>query len=178
MADKTNAPPWLAWSFKEKGQREIPGPKSNARIIDYRRLAKIKLGGDDGAIPWCAIFVNAALESVGVRGSRSAAARSFSWGGDFIELDGPALGAIAVFWRGSPKSGLGHVGFYVGETPDARILWMIEGNTSDQVKVGAHARRGGSLGLIGYFWPKDFPKPAIARIIAGNAPDGASERVV
>ena len=42
--------------------------------------------------------------------------QSFRDNPNFVELDGPVLGAIAVYWRRSPDSGLGHVGFYMGET--------------------------------------------------------------
>ena len=50
---------WLAWARGELGVRETPGPVSTKRILDYRAIAGIHLGGEDGVVPWCAIFVNA-----------------------------------------------------------------------------------------------------------------------
>jgi len=37
-----------------------------------------------------------------------------------------------VYWRGSPDSGLGHVGFYMGET--ATQILTLGGNESDAVR--------------------------------------------
>jgi hypothetical protein len=65
------APPWLAQAtsylgFQERGE--------NRGIEEFIARAGCGTVGD----PWCAIFVNACLETVGVRGTRSAMARSFA----------------------------------------------------------------------------------------------------
>jgi uncharacterized protein (TIGR02594 family) len=82
--------------------------------------------------PWCAIWANAKLEESGVRGTRSPSSQSFRNDPNFVKLDGPTLGAIAVYWRNSPDSGLGHVGFYMGET--ATQVLTLGGNESDAVR--------------------------------------------
>jgi len=123
-APDAKPPPWLAKAESYLGFHERPG---NRGIEEFIALAKCGEPGD----PWCAIFVNACLEAAGVRGTRSAMARSFERDGNFVQLAGPALGAIATMWRGSPSSGSGHVFFYLGEN-DKGVL-ALGGNQSDQV---------------------------------------------
>jgi hypothetical protein len=43
----------------------------------YRELARVEIVGDDGDVPWCAIWANAALEQSSVPGTRSASSQSF-----------------------------------------------------------------------------------------------------
>ena len=99
-------PSWYEAALKEVGTRELPENRGPA-IRRYVELAHCGSEGD----PWCAIFVNAMLESVGITGTKSALARSFEHNSNFIKLTGPALGAITTFWRISKNSGLGHVAF-------------------------------------------------------------------
>lgn len=49
-----------------------------------------------------------------------------------MRLVGPALGAVVTKWRGSAKSGLGHVGFYAGHDRAARVVFL-GGNQGDSV---------------------------------------------
>lgn len=164
------APEWWAWALKELGVAETPGPASTDRILDYRRLAHVPLAGEDGAVPWCAIFVNAALESCGIPGTRSGLARSFASSPQFVPLAGPALGAVAVFWRGAKSGALGHVGFYAGES--AGTVSTLGGNQGDRVSLAAFPREGKSSGLLGYFWPSGQPLPVIRPVHreGGGAP--------
>src|SRR5215510_6324904 len=73
-------PPWLILARREIGFRERSG---NRGIERYVSLAHAGSPGD----PWCAIFVNAMLESAGYPGTRSAAARSFERSQHFIRLE-------------------------------------------------------------------------------------------
>jgi uncharacterized protein (TIGR02594 family) len=150
-------PPWLAWARAELGVRETPGPVSTKRIMEYRAIAGIRLGGDDGAVPWCAIFVNAALVKAGDPGSRNAMARGFlRWG---RSLAGPAKGAIVVLSSSrGPLSG--HVGFYVGET--ATHLRLLGGNQSDAVSIASFPKSK----LLGYRWPSGAAAPKIGALIS------------
>lgn len=148
-------PPWLTWALAEvaKGVRETPGPKSTARILEYRKIAHIPLGGEDGVVPWCAIGVNAALEACGVPGSRSAMARSFIGSAPFTRLKAPILGAICVKSSNrGPASG--HVGFYVGE--DGLFYYMAGGNQDDAWTISAFPKKQ----FVGFFYPKGQPEPA------------------
>src|SRR5262245_52810332 len=128
---RPNEPPWLVAARKEIGFREQPG---NRGIERYTRLAHAGSSGD----PWCAIFVNAMLESSGFPGTRSAAARSFEHSQSFVRLAGPARGCIVTMWRQSKASGLGHVFFYLGE--NEKGLLALGGTQSDQVLVRCERR--------------------------------------
>lgn len=158
-------PPWMVWARGELGEAEVPGPKSNARIMEYRDLSKAagREDGEDGSVPWCAIFVNAGLEQCGIRGTRSALARSFEASDDFIRLDGPAVGAIVVYWRKSLASGLGHVQYYDHETAEGRVFG-IGGNQGDEVSLAGYPKKAPTSGLRGYFWPRNYPLPVIGPV--------------
>lgn len=142
-------PPWFTWAKGEIGFHETG---NNQGIEKYIALSHCGELGD----PWCAIFANAALEAVGVPGTRSAAAQSFTTSDKVSRIDTPRIGAIAVFWRNSKSSGLGHVGFYVGE--DSSRVQVLGGNENDQVMIEAMPKNGSTMGLIGYWWPASTPK--------------------
>jgi uncharacterized protein (TIGR02594 family) len=152
------APAWLADAWKEIGVHEV----GNNRGGDVRRYIGLAHAGAEGD-PWCAIFANAMLESAGIKGTRSASSQSFRHDQNFVQLSGPALGAIAVFWRIKPASGLGHVGFYCGER--GNYIWTLGGNESDMVQVEMLARSASNFGLRGYYWPKAVALPAVKPVI-------------
>lgn len=144
------APRWFQLALHEIGFHEVG---NNQGIGRYIAMAHCGAEGD----PWCAIFSNAMLEQAGLTGTRSASSQSFRSHPAFVQLSGPALGAIAVFYRGAKDSGLGHVGFYRGE--DAGHVWTLGGNENDMVQIEALAKESASFGLLGYWWPKAVPLP-------------------
>jgi uncharacterized protein (TIGR02594 family) len=153
--DKAGAPQWYQLASNEIGTRET-GNNSGPAIARYRKLAECGAEGD----PWCAIFVNAMFASCNpvAAGTRSALARSFCNHKNFIKLGGPALGAVTVFWRKNPSSGLGHVGFYNGET--GKSIYVLGGNQDNTVQIAPMSKAQ----LIGYYWPTATTQPAIAKI--------------
>lgn len=151
-----DAPAWFQWGLHEIGFHETG---NNLGIGRYIGLAHTGAEGD----PWCAIFANAAFESVGITGTRSASSQSFRNDPAFVQLPGPSLGAVVVFWRGSQSSGLGHVGFYRGE--DANSIWTLGGNENDMVQIEALPKSSASFGLVGYYWPKTVPLPTTGPVI-------------
>lgn len=171
-----DAPPWFQFAVHEIGFKETG---NNQGIERYIGLAHTGSLGD----PWCAIFVNACLESSGIQGSRSPSSQSFRTNANFIQLSTPAIGCIVVFWRGTQASGLGHVGFYRGE--DTNNVWTLGGNESDMVQIEALPKSSSSFGLIGYWWPKSVPLPATGQVMmpAGSpasvqiAPPGAAPTI-
>lgn len=149
------APDWFKWGLHEIGVKEVPGDTSNPRIIEYRRIGGITLKGDDGNIPWCKVFVNAAMRSCGYKIDANAMARSVESDKNFEKIRLPRLGAVVSFWRFSVKDGRGHTGFYRGET--ATHVYTLEGNANDAVGINPHPKHGAALGVVGYYWPKAFP---------------------
>lgn len=133
LPDEVSAPgepKWLQIARAEVGQEEIPGPKNNPRILAYYAKAGFPQINDE-TTPWCAGFVNYCLESAGVAGSKSLAARGFlNWG---KAVSKPYVGCIAVLWRESPQSWQGHTGIYVGET--ATHVQLLGGNQQNKVCV-------------------------------------------
>lgn len=152
---------WMDWAHREAtdGIAEEPNKDNRGPRIDhYISLGKCGRPGD----PYCAIFVNAALEQAGVPGTRSAMARSFEHHKDFVRLSGPAYGAITTFWRGTKSGGFGHVGFYVGQT--AHHIYTLGANQGDDCNERPFPIDGKSFGLVGFYWPKSVPLPAIRKI--------------
>lgn len=153
-------PPWMRAAIKEIGFHEIG---ENQGIEKY--VVGGKTGGTVGE-PWCADFANYCLEIVGIPGTHSAMARSFSHHPNFVKLAGPAYGAVVVMWRGVPNGTSGHVYFYKGETKDGNI--GLGGNQKDSVCEQLQPRAR----VLGYFWPKSVPLPKIGPI---NIDSDASE---
>jgi uncharacterized protein (TIGR02594 family) len=154
--DASGAPEWYKLAMKEIGTHE-EGDNSGPAIARYRRLAQC--GNDHD--PWCAIFANAmlALCNPVVPGTKSASSQSFRDDPKFSKLGGPALGAVVVFWRNSPRSGLGHVGFYRGETSDS--VYVLGGNEDNMVQIEPMSKHQ----LRGYWWPVSVSPPVIGKIV-------------
>ncbi len=174
MSDFDNAPPWFKWALHELGTREQP--ENRGPVV--RRYIELAHAGEEGD-PWCAIFVNAALETCGVHGSRSAGAHSFIGNALFTPMLTPALGCLAIFWRGAPRSGLGHVGFYRGESANGEYLYILGGNEGDMVQIEALPRNGRRMGLLGYGWPTAAGlAPVLAKIIMPGSTPAHDVKVV
>jgi uncharacterized protein (TIGR02594 family) len=116
----------------EVGVKEIDGTGNNPRIVQYHTATALRAGAD--SIPWCSAFVNWVLREVGVKGTGSAAARSFlTWG----KKCDPEVGCVVVLQRGGPAHG--HVGFYVRDLGTDYIK-VLGGNQSDCVKVSNYKK--------------------------------------
>lgn len=152
-----NNPLWFDAAVKEIGTRELPDNRGPA-IRRYISQGKCGHEGD----PWCAIFVNAMLESVGVPGTESPSSQSYTHHKNFTKLQGPAVGALVVYWRISHNSGLGHVGFYAGEDKHG-FIDTLGGNESDMVRAEMLNPNGRTFGLRGYYWPVSVPMPIIMK---------------
>ena len=129
--------------------KEIKGKEDNPLIIEMFNA----LGFDGKELKdetsWCAAFANWCLKVGGYQYTGKLNARSFL---DLPgETDKPELGDIVIFWRESPDSWKGHVGFYIKE----RDGWIhtLGGNQSNQVKVSAYAKGR----LLGYRRPRLQP---------------------
>jgi uncharacterized protein (TIGR02594 family) len=151
-----DAPQWYGLATREIGKREIGNTNNRPETTCYRQLAQCGQPGDS----WCAIFVNAMFASFGppVPGTRSPSSQSFRSNNNFVKLSGPALGAVVVFWRESPDSGKGHVGFYRGET--AQSVYVLGDNEDNMVQIEPMPKNQ----LIGYWWPASVSLPVIAPI--------------
>lgn len=153
--------PSLVW-FQEArrllGTRETPGAGSNPLILDWAGDLGIAYDGDD--VPWCGLFVghciSSTLDTEPVP-TRLLSARA--WGRFGIPTL-PTAGAVMVFWRESPTSGKGHVGFYAGE--DDKAFRILGGNQSDSVSL-AWVRKDR---LVGARWPSTISAPTPVTVTA------------
>jgi uncharacterized protein (TIGR02594 family) len=97
------------------------------------------IGVDPVRIDWCAAFVNAVLQQIGIPGSESISdyplvARSFlTWG---KRVKDPRPGDIVVFPRGK-QPWQGHVGFYYGTVYEngKKFYQILGGNQDNSVNI-------------------------------------------
>ena len=142
-------PRWLTRARGYIGTREIKGPKHNPLILSWWQKIKSSIRDDES--PWCAAGVGGVLEEEGIVSSRKASARSYqSWG---EKLHAAALGAVVVFWRGSPTGWSGHVGFVAGRDRFGNLM-VLGFNQGDECNIkpflpdGAKGHR-----VLGFYWP-------------------------
>ncbi len=135
---------WLQAARRELGIKEVRGTMNNPRIVWYHSFSKLRAKNDE--VPWCASFVNAMLETSGIRTPRSAAASSFaSWGKECPLQDG----AVVVFGKADPDAGgTGHVAFCVGVEGDNVLV--LGGNQNNAVTI---AKRPKSR-IVAVRWPE------------------------
>jgi uncharacterized protein (TIGR02594 family) len=142
-----STPEWYRLARREMADGIVefgdPG-EHNPRILEYH--ATVPDAFQTNEVPWCSSFVNCCIEQCDMTGTDSAAARSWErWG---KKLATPKPGAIAVFWRETKSSGLGHVGFYVKETSTS--VHVLGGNQANRVSIEPYPKAR----LLSYRWPK------------------------
>ncbi len=149
-ASAQNAPleiflPWLEEARKLLGVKETTGAASNEQILSWADMLDLKYGDDD--IPWCGLFtahcIGSTLTQEPLPGNPLGARQWEKFG---TRTD-PRLGAVMVFWRDSPNSGKGHVGFYAGESDDGYLI--LGGNQSDCVSYAWLPKAN----LVSAHWP-------------------------
>lgn len=117
---------------KEIGVMEVPGSGFNPKIIQYFEEAGHGWVNDDET-PWCAAFVGAMCKRAGVLGTGQLNARSYLDWGRPVRLDEARQGDVVIFWRESPGSWKGHVGFY--HNHDKNYIHVLGANQSDAVNI-------------------------------------------
>lgn len=148
-------PKWLAEARKHLGQREVPGPGSNAWIKSLWLTAKggewfwKQYGSDDSKLPWCGAFIAFVFRQLGMTyAAKYASAKAWlDWG---VKLTKPAVGAIGVKGR----EGGGHVFIVTGVLANGRITG-IGGNQGDGVTEASFD----PATMLGYRWPPGEPLP-------------------
>lgn len=119
---------WMKFAIKEIGVREIKGLNHNKRILEYHKATSLKATDDE--TPWCSAFANWVMAQAGVKGTDSAAARSWlQWG---KKIEKPVYGAVVVLSRGK-NPWQGHVGFVAEIGLD--YIMVLGGNQGDKVSI-------------------------------------------
>lgn len=114
---------------KEEGVHEWE-PGVNPRIVEYH--SHTSLAAKDDSVPWCSSFMNWCCAKAGIKGTNSAAARSWlKWGEEVTE---PQVGDLVILQRGASKA-FGHVGFYEGVNSRVNLplIKVFAGNVGDRV---------------------------------------------
>lgn len=113
------------------GEAEWPGSKTNPVISGFFAASgNSEVTSDE--VPWCAAFVGAVLAQIGLQGTGKLNARSYKDWGATIALKDAKPGDIIVFWRESPQSWKGHVGFLVRFEGSDRVI-VRGGNQRNRV---------------------------------------------
>jgi uncharacterized protein (TIGR02594 family) len=152
-------PTWISVAKAYIGTAEIPGPKSNPKILQWAKRVAARLGityADDDP-PWCGLFAATCVQSAGFDPPR-VAIRAKSWAAFGEPLDHPVNGAVLVFQR----QGGGHVGFYAGATDTA--YRVLGGNQSNKVGYAWIAKDR----CIAVRWPAGAPKGEAIRLTASG----------
>ncbi|MFW6310394.1 MAG: TIGR02594 family protein [Prolixibacteraceae bacterium] len=125
----------LKIAFNELGTEEITGEEHNPEILKYAKDTEIE-GMTSDEIPWCSSFVNWVAWKAGLQYSGKPNARS--WLNMGTKVTSPEPGDIVVFWRENPQSWKGHVGIFLGISPDRKRVYCLGGNQGNRVSVSAY----------------------------------------
>ncbi|MBX9884425.1 MAG: TIGR02594 family protein [Novosphingobium sp.] len=140
---------WLAEARHLLGLKEGPGALNNPTILEWaEETGMVMYRSDD--IAWCGLFVAHCIASTlpdEPIPANPLGARNWASFGHSVT---PTRGAIMVFWRKSLQSGLGHVGFYMGE--DAGAYCILGGNQADSVSLAWIAKDR----FVTARWPNTF----------------------
>jgi uncharacterized protein (TIGR02594 family) len=125
------APKMLVEAIKHYGILEHVGPGSNPNITAWAKETGVNGWYPDDDVPWCGLFVGVVVKRAGYPIKPDLlSSRSWLKFGEIIPKGREMLWDVLIFTRGN---GLGHVGFYVGERPDAFLVYG--GNESNMVNL-------------------------------------------
>lgn len=121
------------------GVKETAGATSTPIVLAMLQLDQS--WAEDDAIAWCSAFVNFCCFVLGLRRSKSLAARSWLLVGRSIPLTDAQVGYdVVILARGDGAqpgaetiAAPGHVGFYAGQ--DATHVLLLGGNQGDAVSL-------------------------------------------
>lgn len=145
-------PKWMDIAAGEIGQKEIPGPVANPRIVAYDACTSLKATSDE--VPWCAAFVCWCLEQAGIGSTRSAMASSYlNWG---MQCE-PRPGCIVVIRHEGLDAATGsltgnHVAFLV--SIDSAHINLLGGNQHDSVKISSFPLA--AYEVRAFRWPEGY----------------------
>ncbi|KQW49672.1 MULTISPECIES: TIGR02594 family protein [unclassified Roseateles] len=125
-APAAGVPRHLAIARGELGTNEVRGGRDNARVVEYHQTTSLRARDDETA--WCSSFVNWSMEQAGIRGTDSAAARSWLNWGNAVPMNSANVrpGDVIVFPRGNNPA-QGHVAI-VSEVLANGTVRVVGGN--------------------------------------------------
>lgn len=162
-----DGPPWFQHLYKLIGTHEGTKRRPNPVVLEMFKDSGHPEIRDTTAVAWCAAGINSAMERTGNPGTKRLDARSFLQWGEACEMK---KGAVAVFWRVSPKSWQGHVALV--DSWDANYIYCLGCNQSDSINVARFPRSK----LLGLRWPRQPAtlKTAVAAKISAASSGGSA----
>jgi len=159
---------WMRIAKGEIGVKEINGPKSNPKILEYDHAAKFHARDDSGSKnAWCGSFVAWVMKKSGYTPINHAMGAK-RWKNFGKKAKKPIYGAIGI----KSRTGGGHVSFVVGQSADGKYLYMLGGNQHDSVNISRYPRSVWSDFRV----PKDYDDTKCKLpIYDGNAQKGGKE---
>ena len=130
---------WMQYAIDELGVTAISGTDNNSRIMEYARFVRLDGTVTSDETPWAGLFVNFVLQKAGFDKFPTNPLLNRSWANWGEPATEPAYGTLAVFWRVSPQSGLGHVGFIVGIEGDN--LSILGGAQNGAVSIASFPKQ-------------------------------------
>ena len=146
--------PWIDLALSKKGLHE---KRNNAELRAFLKSDGHTLG-DPAQLPWCGDFIETCLAVTLPNEplpTNPYLARNWA---KWAQSTPPCFGAVGSFWRGSPQSISGHVGFIVGKGPG--LLYVLGGNQSDMISIAPISNGR----LISARWPSTVSLPATIRL--------------
>lgn len=143
--------PKLPWMEEIKSKRGLHETRHKSSLIRWLTSDGATLG-DPAKNPWCGDAVQTAIAlTLPDEPLPTNPYLALNWT-KFGFAVRPQMGCVLVFWRGSPDSWKGHVGFYAGET-DTHYL-VLGGNQANQIRYSLIAKN--RLRKDGARWPDTF----------------------
>jgi len=129
-------------AFSQYGIKEIRGGQDNPEITKY--FDQIGFDGEKlkDETAWCSAFANWVAKTSGYEYTGKLNARS--WLDVGFPTEEPSIGDVVVFWRESPESWKGHVGFYINQ--DDQYIYVLGGNQNNSVNIKPYPKQR----LLGY----------------------------
>lgn len=148
----SDIPAILTEALKYNGLHERgPDGKSNPVIQGWYRELGLPGVTDTISIPWCGTFVAICAKRAGRAWispkDNFMLASNWSRFPKSTKLDRPCVGAVVVFWRGSPTGWQGHVGIVAGKDRAGNLM-VIGGNQSNMAKLSPYTTQR----VVGYYW--------------------------
>lgn len=127
------------------GVKETPGHVHNPMIVAMMQVTDRSIRDDE--TPWCAGLVNYCAWVLGLKHSRSLAARSWLGVGQPIDLEDARPGFdVVILSRGANPapanvlSAPGHVGFFHAYKPETDSIELLGGNQGNEVCIASYPR--------------------------------------
>lgn len=153
--------PWLCILLAYKNLHEV---NDNRRLSRWLR-SDGKTLGDPARSPWCGDAVQTAIALAlpdAPIPSNPYLAKNWGKFGQGLTAE-PPVGAILDFWRGSPSSLFGHVGFCMGHTPTHYIV--AGGNQRNRITDNARIEK---RRLRAIRWPLGVPVNSMPREMSAD----------